>query len=79
MLLPAEDAYDRQLVFEEAEFAARHYGSAGLKIGHTQMRVACSRAFLGVPCARCGTPIRVVSYLVGGRRLCTDCAKHVAR
>jgi hypothetical protein len=79
MLLPAENAYDRELVFEEAEFAARHHGKAGLKIGHTEIHVACSQATRGFPCARCGAAIRIVSYLVGRRRLCSDCAKHAVR
>lgn len=76
VLLPAENAYDRELVFEEAEFTARHYGKAGLKIGHTEMRVACSLELRGVPCARCGAPIKIVSYLVGRRRICILCAKN---
>jgi hypothetical protein len=76
VLLPAENAYDRELVFEEAEFAARHHGTAGLKIGHTEMRVACSHAKRGVPCAYCGVPVKVVSYLVGRQRLCAQCAKN---
>lgn len=79
VLLPAENAYDCELVFEEAEFAARRHGAAGLKIGRTEMRVACSQAQCGAPCARCGTPIRIVSYLVAGRRICTGCAKHAIR
>lgn len=75
MLLPAENAYDRELVFEEAEFAARRYGAAGLKIGSTEMHVACAHELRGAPCACCGAPVKAVSYLVGLRRLCTRCAK----
>jgi len=76
MLLPAEDAYDRELVFEEAEYAARHHGAAGLRVGQIELRVAYSTAKLGAPCASCGAPVRVVSYVVGGRRICTQCAKN---
>jgi len=75
VLLPAENAYDRELIFEEVEFAARRHGAAGLKVGGTEMRVTCSQKQRGVPCTRCGTPVRIVSYLLGRRRLCANCAK----
>ena len=79
LLLPAENAYDRELVFEEAEVAARHYGAAGLKIGDTEMRVTSSPRSRSVLCARCGALVRIVSYFVGRRRLCAACAKHAIR
>jgi hypothetical protein len=79
MSLPAENAYDREVVFEEAEFAARRHGAAGLKIGRTAMRVSCSQPQNHIPCARCGASIRLISYFMGRQRLCALCAKHAVR
>lgn len=79
MSLPAENAYDRELVFEEAEFAARRHGAAGLKIGRTEMRVSCSQTQDDISCARCGTSIRLISYFMGRQGFCTLCAKHAVR
>jgi hypothetical protein len=62
-------------VFQEAEFRARRHGTVGLQIGDAEMRVACSQVHSHTRCTGCLRSIGQVSYLVHGRRLCTNCAK----
>lgn len=33
LLLPAQNPYDREIVFEEAKFCARRYGIASMQLG----------------------------------------------
>ena len=80
LLLPARDAYDREIVFEQAEFYARREGAVDLMIGHSEMRV--SRSAIqddDSPCARCHRPVGLVSYRIGARQLCAHCIKHSLR
>lgn len=79
LLLPANDPYDRELVFEQADFYARRYGAVDMEVGHAQMRAARSTGEPGLACARCRERLRSVSFEVGERRFCTQCAKDVAR
>jgi hypothetical protein len=78
LLLPARDAYDRELVFEQAEFYARRNGAVDLQIGRSEMRVARSGGW-NTPCMRCNHPVGLVNYLVHARRLCSNCVKHSFR
>lgn len=75
LLLPAGEPYDRELVFEEAEFRARRDGAVGLRIGSAEVRVARSDRFSSHACNECSCAVGPVSYLVRGRHLCAGCAK----
>jgi hypothetical protein len=75
LLLPANNPYDREVVFQEAEFRARRHGTVGLHIGDAEIRVACSEAHSHARCTGCLRSMGQVNYLVHGRRLCTNCAK----
>jgi hypothetical protein len=79
LLLPAAEPYDQELVFEEAEFRARRYGTVGLQVGATDMRLACSSAEGSVSCEDCLQPIGHITYFVDRRRLCARCGKHSLR
>lgn len=78
LVLPANDPYDRELVFEEADFYARRYGSVDVELGRAQLRAARSTGEPGVACVRCHEPLRAVSFQIGERRFCTHCAKRLA-
>jgi hypothetical protein len=75
VLLPAQDPYDREVVFEEAEFCARHHGTVGVQVGRKQMRVSQSPADARRPCDACRQPMGVLTFLVDRRPLCAHCAK----
>lgn len=79
LLLPARDAYEREVVFEQAEFYARREGTVNLQIDNSELRVSRSGQREDTPCARCHRPLGLVSYLIGARRLCTHCIKHSLR
>ena len=78
LLLPARDAYDREVVFEQAEFYARRNGAVDLEIGHSAVRLARSSGW-DTPCMRCHRPVGMVSYLFHARRLCAHCVKNSFR
>lgn len=78
LLLPANNPYDREVVFEQVDFYARRYGSVDVQLGRAAMRAARCGGETGLACARCGEPLRAVLYQLGERRFCTDCAKRVA-
>ena len=78
LLLPANNPYDREVVFEEADFYARRYGSVDVELGRSAMHAARCNGDAGLACAHCHEPLRAVSFRVGERRFCTDCAKRVA-
>lgn len=79
LLLPANDPYDREVVFEQADFYARRHGSIDIQIGRAQMRAACASGRVGQTCAGCEEPLRAVIFQVGERKFCTHCVKRAAR
>ena len=79
LLMPANDPYDRELVFEQADFYARRHGSVDVQIGRSAMRAARSADRPGLVCAHCHEPLRAVIFHVAERRFCTQCVKRAAR
>jgi hypothetical protein len=75
VLLPAQDPYDREVVFEEAEFCARRHGTVGVQVGRKQMRVSPSTTGIRKVCDTCREPLGVLTFLVDRRPLCVHCAK----
>ncbi len=73
LLLPAQDPYDRELVFEEAESCARRHGSVGVQFGRKQMRI--NLADVDMPCEHCRHPVGLLSFIIEQRRYCGHCAK----
>jgi hypothetical protein len=75
LLLPAQDPYDREVVFEEAEFCARRHGTVGVQFGRKEMQISISVADTFVPCEDCREPIGLLSFLIDRHRVCSRCAK----
>lgn len=75
LLLPARDPYDREVVFEQAEFYVRRHGAVALQIGRATVRVARSDAESGLPCSECRRPVGWVGYHLAGQRFCSHCIK----
>lgn len=75
LLLPAQDPYDREVAFEEAECCARRHGTVGVRFGRHEMRINISVADPPRPCEDCQQPIGGLSFLVDRHRICSHCAK----
>lgn len=75
LLLPAQDPYDREVVFEEAEFWARRRGTVGLQLGRKQMRISSSAVDARVACATCHQPVGVTRFLIDRQCVCSQCAR----
>src|SRR5262245_15135373 len=75
LVLPAKDPYDRELVFEQADFYARRHGSVALQIGRAEIWAARSASEPGLVCAHCHQPLRTVRFELDEQLFCTPCAK----
>jgi hypothetical protein len=74
-LMPARNRYDRELVFEEAEFCARRHGSITLELGDAAIHI--DRALDEQPhsCASCSHAIGSLVFFLADRILCSRCAR----
>ena len=75
LLLPAQDPYDREIVFEEAEFCARRHGGVGVQFGRREMRIRLSAAGADAPCQDCRGPVGLLTFQIDRRVFCGACAK----
>ena len=75
LLLPAQDPYDREVVFEEAECCARRHGEVGVQLGRKQMRISRSVGDVRVACASCRQPVGVTSFLIDRNCVCAQSRK----
>lgn len=75
-LMPAQNRYDRELVFEEAEFFARRHGRATLELDRRAMSIR--PASVGETCTGCSKPLGSLIFAVGARQLCRRCARRTS-
>lgn len=75
LLLPAQDPYDRELVFEEAECRARRHGAASVQFGRKEMSISIAAPREGVACADCEEPLGLLIFIIDRSRVCQRCAK----
>jgi hypothetical protein len=74
-LMPARNGYDRELVFDEAEFCARRHGEARLQLDRSAIVISAATAVETDRCARCTRAADRVRFLLGERVLCRRCAR----
>jgi len=72
LVMPACSRYDRELVFEEAEFYARRHGKVRLELDRREILVSRQP---GRPCGGCGERDTALSFSVGSRPLCRKCVR----
>jgi hypothetical protein len=77
--MPAQNGYDRELVFEEAECAARRYGRATLELDRHAILVQLSSPEGIGCCTGCGQRLATMSFAVGDHELCPRCARKPKR
>ena len=77
-LMPARNGYDRELVFDEAEFCARRHGHARLELNRSAILIRVVDD-VPAPCARCAKPADRLTFAFGDRMLCRRCARQSAR
>ena len=75
LVMPARSLYDRELVFEQAEFYARRDGAAKLELNRKEVVVSVVRDSAGRACSRCGAAERQLTFVAGGHTLCRHCAR----
>jgi hypothetical protein len=76
-LMPAQNRYDRELVFEEAEFFARRHGRATLELDRQAMSIR--PATNGEICSKCQKTLGSLIFALGDRYLCRRCARRTPR
>lgn len=55
--MPAQNRYDRELVFEEAEFFARRHGRATLELDRLALQIGVAASGDAATCAKCAQPL----------------------
>jgi hypothetical protein len=75
LVMPARSGYDRELVFEQAEFYARRHGQVRLELDRREMLVSVVTGLATGPCSACGQREAALSFVVGRRRLCRHCIR----
>ena len=75
LLLPAQDPYEREVVFQEAEFCARRHGSVGVQLGRREVRISMCTADARRRCASCRNFVGAMSFVVDRHLFCSHCAK----
>jgi len=78
-LMPARNGYDRELVFDEAEFCARRHGQARLEFDRSAMLITVVLEDPPTTCARCGKHADRLTFAFGDRTFCRRCARQSAR
>jgi hypothetical protein len=76
-LMPARNDYDRELVFDEAEFCARRHGRARLELDRSAMLISLATEN-PAECNGCGKAADRLTFAVGNRKLCRRCARQSA-
>ena len=75
LVMPARSGYDRELVFEQAEFYARRHGKVRLELDRREMLIRVVRGRACRPCGECGEREPGLSFSVGSRSLCRHCIR----
>jgi hypothetical protein len=76
LVMPARSRYDRELVFEQAEFYARRDGATKLELDRRHMLVSVVHNGGTRACSRCGEQERQLAFVDGATMLCRRCARH---
>jgi hypothetical protein len=79
LLMPSKNRYDRELVFEQAEFYARRHGAATLELSRRQMLISAADPQGAQTCASCRDDLIRLTFAIGDRTLCARCARKTAR
>jgi hypothetical protein len=79
LVMPARSGYDRELLFEEAEFYARRHGQVTLELDDRAMSITVIKGSTGRSCSACGARAARLAFTLGGRLLCRLCARTVRR
>ena len=74
LVMPARNRYDRELVFEQAEFYARRHGRATLELDRHEMLL---NTHSEKPCTRCGQRDHILTFAIDGAQLCRHCARNL--
>jgi len=77
-LMPARNRYDRELIFEEAEFCARRHGAITLELGDAAMHIDHTPDAPPRTCSACGDPIGALVFSLPKRALCGHCARNLS-
>ena len=78
-LMPARNGYDREVVFDEAEFCARRHGQVRLELNRAAILIRVAPAEAPSICCRCSKPADRLSFALGTRTFCRRCARHATR
>jgi hypothetical protein len=79
LLVPARTQYDHEVVFEHVETYARRHGMVRLELDRREFTVSFMNGSERRLCASCAHPLEALTYALGGRDLCMQCARRGLR
>ena len=79
LLMPARNGYDRELVFDEAEFCARRHGRVRLELERSALTISVAAAGANATCTRCHKAADRLLFAGSAGTLCRRCARQSAR
>jgi hypothetical protein len=79
VLMTSYDAFETDLVIEEAESYARRYGEIILEIARRRMMVRASDHDAASTCARCARQTTVTFCTETGKGICVGCIRELVR
>ncbi len=74
LLMPARNAYDQELIFQEAESYARRHGQVKLEVQSQKMLITFPTSEDDSLCDRCAQRVRMV-VTMASTHLCLRCAR----
>lgn len=77
-LMPARNRYDRELIFEEAEFCARRHGAITLELGNSALHIDHTPDAPQRQCSSCGEAIGNLLFSLPRQSLCGRCARNLS-
>jgi len=75
LVMPAQNGYDRELIFEAAEFYARRHGQARLELNRKELLVSATNQHPANACALCAQPTGPLTFAAKQDRYCPRCAR----
>jgi len=74
LILPAHTPYDRQIIFEHVEAAAKHHELLGLRANGHYWSISHNTARLEL-CAPCSRGVHALAYRSNGQNFCGRCVR----
>ncbi|GIW41697.1 MAG: hypothetical protein KatS3mg076_2274 [Candidatus Binatia bacterium] len=78
LFVPVKTPYERELLFEHLDLYARRHGRVRLELNRKEWEVTLANGH-AEQCTSCKRRLDTLTYALGNRRICAQCAKRDLR